>query len=218
LSGIICAEAEFKTTAVAWPAKGIEPLPQVCFCGRSNVGKSSLMNALTNRKGLARTSSTPGRTQAINVFGITLRNGVQTRRITFIDLPGYGFADAPESVRKKWRPMLQGFFEKNDLLRGAVLLLDVRRDPSDGDFELLELLDMVEVATIPVVTKIDKVTKGARGGELKRIASKLGLEDWRDLRPVSAETGDGVKELLGDIWEATGAVAPAPEGREEPVE
>ncbi len=202
-ASVSCLRAEFRTSVSKWTGKGVEPLPQVCFCGRSNVGKSSLLNALAGQRQLARASSTPGRTQSINVFGVTLRSGPSERRVNFVDLPGYGFAQAPESVRKAWRPMMQSYFRDNDLLRVAVVLLDIRRDPSDGDFELLQMLEEREIPALPVVTKIDKVTRGARGGELKRIAGVLELEDWRDLRPCSAETRDGIRELLADIWQAT---------------
>lgn len=202
-AAVSCLRAEFKLSIAKWTGKGVEPLPQICFCGRSNVGKSSLLNALAGQKQLARASSTPGRTQSINVFNVTLRSGPVERRVSFVDLPGYGFAQAPESVRRAWRPLMQAYFRDNDLLRVAVVLLDIRRDPSDGDLELLEMLEENEIAALPVVTKIDKVSRGTRGGELKRIAKGLGLDDWRDLRPCSAETRDGIRDLLIDLWEAT---------------
>ncbi len=111
-------------------------LPEIAFAGRSNVGKSSLINTLLNRKGLARTSNTPGRTQEINFFRVN-------DRFAFIDLPGYGYAKVPESIRKQWGPMVETYLRERDTLRLVVLILDVRRDPSEEDLQLIDWLPML---------------------------------------------------------------------------
>lgn len=183
-----------------WTPEKIDPLPQVCFVGRSNVGKSSLINTLVGQKSLARTSSTPGRTRAIVVFRIELRTGTGTTLpFHVIDLPGYGYANVPVSVKQAWRPMMEGYFQNNDRLRCCVFLLDIRRKPSEADLELLEMMELHEVPIIPVVTKIDKVPKTKRTREIKAIAKSLGLDDHRDLRLVSARDGLGMGDLLEDM-------------------
>lgn len=195
-----CTEARFVLEAPRWPPSGLNPLPQVCFCGRSNVGKSSLLNTVVNRRNLARTSSTPGRTQALMVFEVAFAHEGTTERANFVDLPGYGYAKAPEEVRGKWRGMMNAYFRDNDRLRAAVLLLDIRRDPATEELELLETLAKYGVPSLLVVTKIDKVGTSKRVKEFKRIAEGLGLEDWHDLRPVSVLERTGIDDLMGDIW------------------
>src|SRR5512138_1254205 len=121
-------------------------LPEIAFAGRSNVGKSSLINALANRKSLVRTSSTPGRTQLINFFDI---NGT----FTLVDLPGYGFAKVPLEVKRQWGPMMQTYLSHRSNLRGVVLIVDVRRVPKDEDIQMLEWLRAYGIQPITVVTK-----------------------------------------------------------------
>jgi len=143
--------------------------PEIAFAGRSNVGKSSLINCLLNRKGLVRTSSTPGRTQMLNYFAIN-------EEFYFVDLPGYGFARAPRPVREQWKPMVHGYLMGRQNLRALVWLLDVRRDPSREDLEFLDWLEEQEISTIPVITKIDKVSRNELTRRIGRIASTTGLE------------------------------------------
>lgn len=200
--------ADFKISVPRWPAPGLSPFAEICFCGRSNVGKSSVLNALAQRSSLARTSGTPGRTQAINAFAVRMQRGqgaeAMLRELHFIDLPGYGFAKVPLAVKRQWRPMMQSYFRDNTLLRAAVALIDIRREPNDDDFELLEMLEETEVPTLLTITKIDKVPRGQRPKELKRIAEALGMEDWRDLRAVSAQTGEGMDELRAELFDMSG--------------
>jgi len=163
-------------------------LPEVAFAGRSNVGKSSLINSLLNRKGLARTSNTPGRTQEINFFRVN-------DRFTFIDLPGYGYAKVPEPIRKQWGPMVETYLRERDTLRLVVLILDVRRDPSGEDLQLIHWLRCYQISFFIVLTKTDKVSNNAFSDRRRRIAVKIGLPPETPLLAFSARTGAG-KELL----------------------
>jgi GTP-binding protein len=142
--------------------------PEIAFAGRSNVGKSSLINCLVNRKGLVRTSSTPGRTQLLNFFAIN-------EQLYFVDLPGYGFARAPRAVREQWQPMVHGYLKSRSCLRAVVWLLDVRRDPSPEDLQFLDWLEESEIPTIPVVTKVDKVSRNELARRMAKIANCTGL-------------------------------------------
>jgi len=180
--------------------KGCPPggRPEIAFAGRSNVGKSSLINCLLNRKGLVRTSSTPGRTQLLNFFSVN-------DAIYFVDLPGYGFARAPRSVRQQWLPMVHGYLKGRSSLRAVVWLLDVRRDPSPEDLEFLDWLEEFEVPTIPVITKVDKISRNELGKRLSVIAAATGLD--KDLfTPFSVKNNTGHKAL----WELIDVVV-APE-------
>lgn len=164
-------------------------LPEVAFVGRSNVGKSSLINVLVNRKGLVRTSSTPGRTQLINFF---LINGT----FHLVDLPGYGFAKVPVSVKRQWGPMMRTYLEQRPTLRAVVFILDVRRTPNEEDLQMLDWLEEFGIPTIPVITKSDKVKRRELDQGLRRIATATGLPtDAFTL--FSAMTRKGREE----IWE-----------------
>ena len=181
--------AEFVKSATR-PANYPEsPLPEVAFAGRSNVGKSSLINVLVKRKNLVRTSSTPGRTQLINFFAI---NG----RFSLVDLPGYGFAKVPLEVKKQWGPMIRTYMEVRENLRGVVLILDIRRVPGAEDLQMLDWLEEFGVPTILVVTKIDKLPRGQRERHLKQIVDTCGL-DKEAFCLFSAQTREG----LEDVWE-----------------
>ena len=186
---MIVHSASFITSAPALASCPPSEWPEIAFDGRSNVGKSSLINCLLNRKGLVRTSSTPGRTQLLNYFAIN-------EALYFVDLPGYGFARAPRSVREKWQPMVHGYLHGRESLRAVVWLLDVRRDPSKEDLEFLDWLEETEIPTIPVITKVDKVSKNELGRSLAKIASATGLEKEL-LTPFSVQTRQGHKE----VWE-----------------
>jgi GTP-binding protein len=160
-------EASFLKTAVRRSQYPFPDKPEVAFAGRSNVGKSSLINTLANRKGLARTSSTPGRTQAINFFEVG-------GRLVFVDLPGYGFAKVPLAVKAAWKTMVEAYLTGRPNLKAVVLIMDVRRDPSPGDLELLRWLGLNALPCIPVLTKADKLSRqkaSARMHRLKRLLS-----------------------------------------------
>lgn len=162
---------------------------EVAFAGRSNVGKSTLINTLVNRRGLVRTSSTPGRTQLLNFFTIN-------DEFSLVDLPGYGFAKVPLAVKKEWGPMVRTYLEKRPQLKAVVILFDIRRIPREEDLQLLDWLEEFEIPTIPVITKIDKVTRTRRSAQIKPILETTGLP--RDAFTLfSALTKEGRDE----IWE-----------------
>jgi GTP-binding protein len=173
------------------------PLPEVAFAGRSNVGKSSLLNSLVRRKSFARVSRTPGRTREINFFRIN--NG-----FVLVDLPGYGYARVSKEKKSEWRPMIESYLRRTSQLRGIVLLLDIRREPSDDDRAMLDFLAEVEVPTIVALTKTDKLSKAAALAKVAEISRALALEPEQVI-PFSAHTGEGRVELLEAITALVGA-------------
>jgi GTP-binding protein len=181
--------AEFVTSAPSLASCPPAEWPEIAFAGRSNVGKSSLINCLLNRKGLVRTSSTPGRTQLLNFFAIN-------EALYFVDLPGYGFARAPRSVRERWQPMVHGYLKGRSSLRAVVWLLDARRDPSEEDLRFLDWLEESEIPTIPVITKVDKVSRNELARRSTKIASSTGLS-VEFLTPFSVLSKQGHEE----VWE-----------------
>ena len=166
-------------------------LPEIAFSGRSNVGKSSLINALVNRKNLVRTSSTPGRTQLINFFDV---NGT----FTLVDLPGYGFAKVPLDVKRQWGPMIEKYLSMRTSLRAVVLIIDIRRIPKEEDLQLLNWLRTFSITPILVVTKCDKVSKNERERQLNLIAKELEVEKAA-LNPFSALSKEGLDKIWAEI-------------------
>ncbi len=166
-------------------------LPEIAFAGRSNVGKSSLLNRLVHRKKFARVSNTPGRTREVNFFKV---NG----SFLLVDLPGYGYARVSKERRAEWRPMIESYLRSTDQLRGVVQLLDSRHDPSPDDMQMLEYLGELGVPTIIVLTKIDKLSPKERQQQLDRIAAAVGAEDDQIIA-FSATTGEGRNELAEAI-------------------
>jgi GTP-binding protein len=166
-------------------------LPEVAFAGRSNVGKSSLINRLVNRKKAARVSNTPGRTREINFFEV---NG----QFVLADLPGYGYARISKEQRAAWRPLVEGYLRDNAALRGVVQLLDARRHPSDDDLQMLDFLAAVGTPTIVVATKIDKLKAAERAPRIDALAREAGI-DIDQIIPFSAVTGDGRDEIAEAI-------------------
>jgi len=163
-------------------------LPEIAFAGRSNVGKSSLINTLLNRKKLARTSNTPGRTQEINFFLVN-------ERFAFIDLPGYGYAKVPEAIRKQWGPMVETYLRERGTLRLVVVILDVRRDPSREDLQLMQWLRFYRIRFLVCLTKTDKVSRNEFANRRRLIGEKILFSPEPALIAFSAKTGEG-KELL----------------------
>lgn len=166
-------------------------LPEVAFAGRSNVGKSSLINALVRRKRFARVSNTPGRTREINFFEV---NG----RFVLADLPGYGYARISKERRAAWRPLIEGYLRGSPRLRGVVQLLDSRRAPSDDDLQMLEYLADAGTPAIVVATKIDKLPRASRAGRITELAGEAGIP-VEQVIPFSAVTGEGRDELAEAI-------------------
>lgn len=147
-------------------------LPEVAFAGRSNVGKSSLINVLVERKGLVRTSSTPGRTQLINFFQMTAAD----LELNLVDLPGYGYAKVPLDVKRQWGPMMERYLSGRETLRAVVLILDIRRIPTDEDLQMLSWLQSYQRRPIVVLTKCDKVSKNERAKQTALIAARLQMD------------------------------------------
>lgn len=168
--------------------------PEFAFAGRSNVGKSSLLNRILNRKGLAKTSATPGKTQTLNYFNI---NG----RIYFVDLPGYGYAKVPKHLKDQWNSVMLDYLAKRKTLRLAIHLIDGRHAPMKNDIEMVSLLDEAEVPTLIVATKVDKLSKAQRDRTIGEIRSVLELEEDAYIIPFSSVTGEGVGPVLEIIEE-----------------
>jgi GTP-binding protein len=173
---------------------GAQGLPQVAFAGRSNVGKSSLINRLVGRKGLAKTSSTPGRTREINFFTVN-------DRLIFVDLPGYGYAKVSKAMRQKWGPMVENYLTENPLLKLVILILDIRRDPGEEEYTFLRWLSDREIAYLVVVTKVDKEKKGKIPRRIEAVARQIGVKT-EDIVPFSAVSGLGKDKIWSTILES----------------
>jgi GTP-binding protein len=175
-------------------------VPEIAFAGRSNVGKSSLLNALTNRNGLARTSNTPGRTQELNIFDVG-----QPVRVRLVDMPGYGFAEAPKDMVKRWRFLINDYLRGRQVLKRTLVLVDSRHGLKPVDHEVMDMLDAAAVSYHVVLTKADKV----KPTELVKILETVTAEAAKHpaSHPVifttSSETGGGIAELRTAILEAT---------------
>jgi len=166
-------------------------LPEVAFAGRSNVGKSSLLNALVRRKSFARVSRTPGRTREINFFRVN-------NTFVLVDLPGYGYARISKTKKAEWRPMIESYLRRTTQLRGIVLLLDIRREPSEDDRAMLDFLAELGVPTIVALTKADKLTKADAREKVADVSRMLALEPDQVIQ-FSVQTGEGRMELLEAI-------------------
>ena len=176
-------------------------VPEVAFAGRSNVGKSSLLNKLTNRNSLARTSNTPGRTQELNFFDVG-----EPLAFRLVDMPGYGFAKAPKDVVRKWRYLVNDFLRGRQALKRALVLIDSRHGIKDVDREIMDMLDKAAVSYHLVLTKADKI----KPTELDKVAAETAEEARKrpaahpDILSTSSETGLGMPELRAAVIEALG--------------
>lgn len=182
-----------EAVAVAPEGYPNEIRPEIAFVGRSNVGKSSLINALMNRKSLARVSGQPGKTRTINFYNIE-------NALYFVDLPGYGYAKAPKNEKEKWGKMIEGYLQNREQLRGIVMLLDIRHPPSALDLQMYEWLAYYGFPMVCALTKLDKLKRSQVARHVKIIRQELGPEaDSGQIVPFSSETKQGREELLAVI-------------------
>lgn len=183
--------------------------PEIAVAGRSNVGKSSLLNFLVNQRGLARVSNTPGRTRLLNFFRARLSD---ERSTLLVDLPGYGFARMPEEAKRAFGPMIEGYLLRRESLRGLALLIDIRRGPEDEEQQLIRFCQDRQLPVVLVVTKTDELPKSKRFPRAEEIRHALGLKR----RPILTS----VRENLGreEVWRALGALlSPPPAPASEPA-
>ncbi len=169
--------------------------PEIAFVGRSNVGKSSLLNALLGHKRLAKVSATPGKTQTINFFAVN-------KRSFFVDLPGYGYAKVPQEIQRSWRSFIEAYLSQRETLRAVVLLVDARHPPTDLDATMHRWLASYGVPAIVVATKADQVPRGRRRATQEQVAATLGLADCESVVFVSSQTGEGRPSLWTRIDQA----------------
>ncbi|HWK35764.1 ribosome biogenesis GTP-binding protein YihA/YsxC [Sphingomonas sp.] len=176
-------------------------VPEVAFAGRSNVGKSSLINALTNRNALARTSNTPGRTQELNFFDVG-----EPLKFRLVDMPGYGFAEAPKDVVKKWRFLVNDFLRGRTVLKRALVLIDSRHGIKPVDREVMDMLDAAAVSYRLILTKADKIKATELTAVTQRTAEEVRKRPAAhpDIIPTSSEKGMGLPELRAAVIEALG--------------
>ena len=182
--------SQFITSAVR-PSQYPEPsFPEVAFAGRSNVGKSSLLNVLVNRKSLVKTSKIPGRTQLINFFLVN-------QAISLVDLPGYGYAKVPAAVKRTWGPMIETYLSERKTLNSVVLIMDIRRLPKEYEFNFIDWLTAQRLPCIPILTKTDKLSKTRQRKQRFVIAKLLDMTPGQ-LILFSAKNRSG----LSDVWHA----------------
>lgn len=187
---MIIKSAEFVTSAVKPSQYPPTDYPEIAFAGRSNVGKSSLINTLVGRRRLVKTSSTPGRTQLINFFNIN-------NTVGFVDLPGYGYAKVPAAIKKSWGPMIETYLKRRATLQGVVLILDIRRVPGAEENAFIAWLTHYGIARILVLTKADKFSKSRQAGQKRLIAEALSV-DYNEPILFSAKSRMGRES----VWHA----------------
>ena len=198
---------EFLVSAMSPEQYPRQPLPEVAFAGRSNVGKSSLINTLVHRKGLVKTSATPGKTRAINFFLIN-------QRFLLVDLPGYGYAKVPLEVRASWQPMVETYLQQRDTLRAVVHIVDLRHAPTAQDQQLREWLQHQGVVMLVVATKADKIQPGRRTAHIRAVRHILAMPADEPLLLFSAQSHEGRLQL----WQRLEALlTPVVHGRGAPA-
>lgn len=186
---MVMKHVELETVCGVTSALPENTLPEVAFAGKSNVGKSSLINALMNRKSLARTSSQPGKTQTINFYNI---NGA----VYFVDLPGYGYAKITESEKRKWGVMVENYLHRSKQLKTVFLLIDIRHDPSNNDKMMYDWIVHQGYEPVVIATKLDKIKRSQLQKHLKAVRTGLNLKPESLVFPFSALTKQGRDEIL----------------------
>ena len=186
--------AELETVCGITSRLPANELPEIAFAGKSNVGKSSLINGLLNRKALARTSSTPGKTQTINFYNIN-------KEFYFVDLPGYGYAKTSLETRAKWGKMIEKYLNGSDVLRLIFLLIDIRHEPGDNDKQMYNWVTTAGFTPIIIATKLDKIKRSQLLKQLSLIRKTLGAAEDVVIIPFSAETKQGRDEIWNAIEE-----------------
>ncbi|MFW5998486.1 MAG: ribosome biogenesis GTP-binding protein YihA/YsxC [bacterium] len=185
-------KTEFKKSAYDYTQFPRHSKPEIAFSGRSNVGKSSLINTLVNRKKLARISSTPGKTQSINFYNID-------NNFYLVDLPGYGFAKVPEKVKDDWAQLIEDYLYDRRNLSGIIQIVDSRHKPTKDDRQMLDWLINSDLSVMLVATKVDKISRNQRKKQKKIILNTLNLTEKFNFTFFSSKTGEGKKKVLGFI-------------------
>lgn len=188
-------DAQFVTTATKPDQYPRHPVPEIAFVGRSNVGKSSMINTLAQRKKLVRVSHTPGRTRTLNFFDVTLEHRARTRVVRLCDLPGYGFAKVSKSEREQWRTMIETYLRERHTLKAVISIIDAEVGPTPDDLQMLDFLQETPPKILVVATKVDRLSKAARKPRLLELRKKLEL-------PEGALLGFSAVEKIGfdEVW------------------
>ena len=200
-------QASFVTSFAQYKEGSVAPLPEIALVGRSNVGKSSLINMLTGNSKLARISASPGKTRLINVFQIN-------QEINFIDLPGYGFAKVSKVEKESWGRMMQNYFATTEDLCHVFHLVDIRHEPTQEDCEMNAFLRQADIPFTVIATKADKISRGARMKHIAAICRSLYVQPWQVI-PFSSEDGTGREEILSKIEEVCYEVEEIEESEKE---
>ena len=203
---MLVKRADFITSMKEYGDFATKGCPEVAFAGKSNVGKSSMINKLTNRGKLARTSATPGKTRLINVFQIN-------QEVNFIDLPGYGFAKVSKTEKQSWGKMMQNYFATTEDLCHVFHLVDIRHEPTTEDKEMNLFLRQSGIPFTVIATKADKISRGARMKHIAPICRALAVQPWQII-PFSSEDGTGRDDILNKIEEVCYAEVEIEEGEE----
>ena len=203
---LVIKKAEFVSSFVDIQSLPVDNLPEIAMVGRSNVGKSSLINKVVNRKNLAKSSSTPGKTRTINYY-------ILNSAWYMVDLPGYGFARVSKGEREKWGKMIEKYLSSREQLRGVIQLLDIRHPPTEKDIAMKQWLEHHEIPILLVATKIDKVSRNEKNKNLAVIKKTMNLSPDQNPIVFSAESGEGLTELKEALEEIL--IDPEPEQESE---
>ena len=194
---MIVKSAELETVCGITSKLPDNELPEIAFAGKSNVGKSSLINGLLNRKSLARTSAQPGKTQTINFYNIN-------DELYFVDLPGYGYAKVSQQEKEKWGKMIEKYLHRSKVLQAVFLLVDIRHEPSANDRQMYEWILANGYHPIVIATKLDKINRSQIAKQVKLVKQGLGVDKDTIVIPFSAETKQGREEIYDLIDQLTG--------------